>query len=93
MSSQLATRSYYRKTMAKKFHYRILEGMSQLEDAIAHEVTFAAEATPHDILREALQLKSEDVAAVDQVSFVPGLSAWITKSKAGHNYFIYQLSR
>lgn len=79
--------------MPKQFNYRILEGMGQLEDAMAYDVTFAAEATPHDILREALQLKSDEVATVDQVSFVPGLAAWIAKTKSNNIYFIYQLSR
>ena len=78
--------------MAKQFHYRILEGVGQLDDAIVHEVTFATEATPHDILREAIQLKSDDVVKADQVSFVPGLAAWIAKVST-NIYFIYQLSR
>ena len=79
--------------MVKQFNYRILEGLSQLEDALVYDVTFTTEATPHDILCEAIQLKSEDIAKVDQVSFVPGLSAWIAKTKANNIYFIYQLGR
>jgi hypothetical protein len=96
MDSQSVSQRNYRSMAKKPCNYRVLaipELGAPLNDALVYELTFAAEASPHDILRESAGLDHSSITSVNQASYTPGAFAWNVMTRSGACYYIFQHSQ
>ena len=94
MDFQQPKQHQYRSTMKKQqSHYKVLSIPAlgaPLDDALVYELTFASEATPHDILRESAGLDQSSITGINQASYTPGACAWNVTTRHGACYYIFQ---